>query len=254
MQNILMQVSTAPTPPAPPALPAPAGPVGRITLPDGRQITIGSPGNVLQGVPQTRAEVRALKARRSEISSQLQSAADRRKSLANQLENARTDVSRDGLAERVKVLDARIVQLETDLATTGQLLAAAPPQALAGTEFSTGGPQNMGGMDEGGVIAISSVFILAVLMPLAITFSRLIWRRGSRAAVPNRSKEEIERLDRLEAAVETIAVEMERVSEGQRFVSRLLSEGRGPAPVFGSARQGEAVPVAARSGSGNPDA
>jgi hypothetical protein len=33
------------------------------------------------------------------------------------------------------------------------------------------------------------------------------------------------RLDRLEAIVETIAVEVERLSEGQRFTTRLLSEG-----------------------------
>lgn len=32
------------------------------------------------------------------------------------------------------------------------------------------------------------------------------------------------RLDRLEHAIETIAVEVERMSEGQRFVSRLLAE------------------------------
>ena len=32
------------------------------------------------------------------------------------------------------------------------------------------------------------------------------------------------RLDRIEQAVDTIAIEVERVSEGQRFTSRLLAE------------------------------
>lgn len=38
------------------------------------------------------------------------------------------------------------------------------------------------------------------------------------------------RLDRLEHAVESIVTEVERMSEGQRFVSRLLAERRGQEP------------------------
>lgn len=45
------------------------------------------------------------------------------------------------------------------------------------------------------------------------------------------------RLERLENAVDAIAIEMERVSEGQRFVTRLLSERRTertpPSPIPG---------------------
>jgi hypothetical protein len=39
------------------------------------------------------------------------------------------------------------------------------------------------------------------------------------------------RLDRIEQAVESIAVEVERVSEAQRFSARLLSERREPVPA-----------------------
>lgn len=39
------------------------------------------------------------------------------------------------------------------------------------------------------------------------------------------------RLDRIEQSVEGIAVEMERVSEAQRFTARLLSERREPVPA-----------------------
>lgn len=38
------------------------------------------------------------------------------------------------------------------------------------------------------------------------------------------------RLERVEQAVESIAIEMERVSEGQRFVTKLLVERAPPAP------------------------
>jgi hypothetical protein len=38
------------------------------------------------------------------------------------------------------------------------------------------------------------------------------------------------RLSRIEEAVETIAVEIERMGEGQRFVTKLLAEGAGRLP------------------------
>jgi hypothetical protein len=42
------------------------------------------------------------------------------------------------------------------------------------------------------------------------------------------------RLERIEQALEAVAIEVERISEGQRFTTRLLSEGRSA----GDARQG----------------
>ena len=50
------------------------------------------------------------------------------------------------------------------------------------------------------------------------------------------------RLERLEHAVESIAIEIERVSEGQRFVTKLMSEKA--QPMLGEA--GVGVPVQAR--------
>ncbi|PYO06599.1 MAG: hypothetical protein DMD30_12395, partial [Gemmatimonadetes bacterium] len=48
--------------------------------------------------------------------------------------------------------------------------------------------------------------------------------------------ETAQRLERLEASVDAIAVEIERVSEGQRFVTKLLS-GAQPAPVLGAGQR-----------------
>jgi hypothetical protein len=44
------------------------------------------------------------------------------------------------------------------------------------------------------------------------------------------------RLERIEQAVDAIAVEVERISEGQRFTTKLLSEGRGNALPSGAAQ------------------
>ena len=40
-----------------------------------------------------------------------------------------------------------------------------------------------------------------------------------------------ERLARLESAVESIAIEVERISEGQRFTTRLLTEQKQQSPI-----------------------
>jgi hypothetical protein len=38
------------------------------------------------------------------------------------------------------------------------------------------------------------------------------------------------RLERIEQALDSVAVEVERISEGQRFTTKLLSEGKGAGP------------------------
>jgi hypothetical protein len=40
-------------------------------------------------------------------------------------------------------------------------------------------------------------------------------------------------MERLEQAVDAIAIEVERISEGQRYMTRLLSEGSAPALPVG---------------------
>jgi hypothetical protein len=58
----------------------------------------------------------------------------------------------------------------------------------------------------------------------------------------------VPRLDRLEQAVDAIAIEIERISEGQRFVTRVLAQRPAPAPAQASPvqtpREAEAAPDA----------
>ena len=249
-----MQITvTVPTPPAQPAQPGQA-----VSAQAGGTSAFVLQPSTVQGVPQTPAELRALKTRRSEISSQLENVAARRKSLANQIENARTPAVQDGMVARLKVMDERIVSLESDLAETGRLLQLAPPAAYRGAETQVvssgrGGASGFapgGGVNEAVAIPLGVIFILAVLMPLSITAARIWWRRATGALPARQQKADNDRLERLEGAVETIAIEMERVSEGQRFMTRLLTEGRADVPVFGNAARGEPLPVARGQGSG----
>jgi hypothetical protein len=64
--------------------------------------------------------------------------------------------------------------------------------------------------------------VITLGIPLVIVFARRMWRRDSEMPPP--SHETNARLDRIEQAIDSMAVEVERISEGQRFVTRLLAE------------------------------
>jgi hypothetical protein len=66
------------------------------------------------------------------------------------------------------------------------------------------------------VLVLSSAAFVAIFMR-----ARNSWIRGSQPA-PRQMDEN--RLDRLEAAVDAIAIEVERISESQRFTVGLLAE------------------------------
>lgn len=69
--------------------------------------------------------------------------------------------------------------------------------------------------------SIAACFIV-LGYPMIRGFWRAIERRA--AAAPSVQPEVLQRLAAIENAVESIAVEVERVSEGQRFTTKLLSE------------------------------
>ena len=187
--------------------------------------------------PTNRAELDALRRTREELSEQIQSAARRRDQIAAEIPGADPS-ARAGLEQRLAVLDARIVQLEADIAFTGRLLTS--PEATSAQTVP--GDRPFGPLDADQITGISIVFVIFVLFPLALAMARLMWKRATSPRAP-RSTVDSERLERVEHAVETIAIEVERVSEGQRFVTKLLAQPNG-LPLPSAPRQGE--PIAAR--------
>ena len=227
-----------PPPAAPPVPPAAPGPVGP-SSPD--VVYAGS----LPGGAMTKQDVVVLRARRAELSDQLESATRRRRSLAEQVRHA-DGISKSGLESQLAVLDQRIVHLESEIDKTGQQLASPQAQQFAA---ETRSPQNFGPQfpfSRFDPTPVAVCFVLFVMSPLALSISRLFWKRASRTmTVPPPAPESTERLERIEQAVDAIAIEVERVSEGQRFVTRLLSE---RAPAIGVA---PAEPVRVPVGEGS---
>ena len=82
-------------------------------------------------------------------------------------------------------------------------------------------------------IVIPAVFFgTVIILSLGIPLVRAYIRRQERKdALPSASPEVIQRLERMEQAIDAIAVEVERISEGQRFTTKLLSEQPGVEPA-----------------------
>lgn len=72
--------------------------------------------------------------------------------------------------------------------------------------------------------AFVSAIILAIGVPLARAYSR---RMDAESRSPRIPGEVTQRLERIEQMLEGVALEVERITEGQRFTTKLLSEGRG---------------------------
>ena len=201
-QTVVTQVVVqAPTPPPQPGVPGPEA-------------------YNAAGVPQTLEAVRSMRAQRSELSDQITSALGRRSDLAEEYAEAPA-AQKPALEARIEQLDGRILNLEKEIARTGQLIAQAPGQLLTRSEQPNLGPlENM----RPDVTAISVVLTIFVLAPLAVSFARLIWRRASNPPPRVIDTEMSDRMRRLESGVDSIALEVERISEGQRFVTKLLAD------------------------------
>ena len=74
-----------------------------------------------------------------------------------------------------------------------------------------------------GIAFLVTVAAVLILMPFTRALSRAIDRSKQRASVP---PELSSQLTQLTQAVDAIALEVERISEGQRFTTRLLAEQR----------------------------
>jgi len=213
------------------------------------QPTAGRPAAIPQvstsvPTPLTAADVEGLRARRNELSNQLVSASSRRRDLSRELRTA-DGANRAGLEQRMAQLDQRILGLENDIAETGRALSSAPGSLVAGTAP----PFIMRGVNvnPGQVTGISIVFTIFVLAPLALGFTRMLWKRATVPPPPAIPPETERRLERIEQAVDTIAIEVERISEGQRFVTQLMSRSAAPALGEGRAEQVAAkIPVERR--------
>jgi hypothetical protein len=133
------------------------------------------------------------------------------------LEGRRTDAE-----EALQRVEDQLAGISTQPAFTTEV---GTPAEFPGIPFDP----NQSALQEKLAI-ISMTAIVCIGMPIAIAIARRIWKRTTAQLGAADRPDDPQRLARLEQAVDTIAVEMERMSEGQRYVTRLLAE-RAEVPV-----------------------
>lgn len=167
-----------------------------------------------------------LRAKRTALSNQLESVQDRRNDVAEQLRDQETSASeRPGLENRLRVLDERLVQIEKEMAVNSAQLANAPARRSSEQSTTVAGGRDRGvrGFNPNLVTVLS----FALLMPFAVQVARRWFAPNSARSDRQQSAEAAalrDRMDKMESAVEAVAIEVERIGEGQRFLTQAMSE------------------------------
>jgi hypothetical protein len=192
-----------------------------------------TPSAAARSAPSASAIYEGFRAQRRELNNQLDELESTRREITSQLE----DVSA-GSPER-KPLETRMTDIDSRITTVDQMLASnatdiSKAAAIPGAVVEPPRVINEGPPQE--AYALGGIFMLVVLLPISVAFARRIWRRSA-AAVAAFPREIGERLLRMEQALEATAVEVERIGEGQRFLTRLFTEGEGARSLGAGAAQ-----------------
>lgn len=155
-----------------------------------------------------------------ELHSQLSDLRSERRQVREQLSVAKNPVDRQGLEARLQQLDARIADVEKQVASADAVVAqrAAIPGVVV-QEI----PRGPDIPPEAVMLGISGM-AMVVLLPMSIAWGVRFIKRGA-AAVAAFPSDLADRLTSIERSVEAVAIEVERLGEGQRFVTQLLADG-----------------------------
>jgi hypothetical protein len=165
------------------------------------------------------AEYNVLKAREKELKNQLEDVQDRRSELSQKaLEASGSDKA--GIQSRIGVLDERLSNIENDLSLVGRQLAAAAPASMGVETRIIHDGYNEDDLIGAGFSGAAIMF--AIFLPFIIR--GFLRRRRTPKSPMQQPMLGAERIDRMEHAIDSIAIEIERVSENQRFMTRLMTE------------------------------
>ncbi len=177
-------------------------------------------GVTFPGSASASAIYEALKAQRSELRNQLENLEDKRRELSQRLEEPTIGgADRKGVEQRITEIDSRISAIDKQIGESEARIASAA--AVPGAVVERREPPRNGPPEE--AFILGGMFIVIVLLPLSIALARRVWRRGV-ATITSLPAELTERLTRLEQGVDAVAVEVERIGEGQRYMARMAAE------------------------------
>jgi hypothetical protein len=195
--------------------------------------------------PRNSAELEVLMRQSGELKNQLQSTTERRREVAEQLRQS--DLSaRSALQGRLKALDDRSARLEQEIMQADDAIADALARGVVVEHRPNTAEQLIQramtdqpirrGPDVSDAVAQALFFEgLAFLL-----FGFLFWRfmvKPALAKLARPASSDAARIDQLQQSIDVIAVEVERISEGQRYVTRLFDEKVRPAIAVGEERR-----------------
>lgn len=188
-----------------------------------REAIRGSREGANQGVVvQTTAPQATIDALRSQIDAE-KAAIDR---LTGQLTSAGNRTAERAITSQIEQSQERLSSLQHQLDQALGVAVATPEIALPPVLPNDMIPQKAVDMTYAFFLTIA---VVAIGVPLARAFARRMDRKGMVMASAPSTVEP--RLERIEQALEAIAIEVERVSEGQRFTNKVIGELRAlPAP------------------------
>ncbi|MGH7676903.1 MAG: hypothetical protein ACRENU_00470 [Gemmatimonadaceae bacterium] len=211
-----------------------------------QQVTItppaspGGPVVVTQapaGTPTSPQEFRALVFRQEQLWEQLnQAKASKTEMLEEMKWVPKGDERLSSLKIRLTELDSRIARLENEHYVASDLVANAPAHVL--NTATRAEPDRIVEQVMNDIVPLTAIVSGVVLLPLTLALVRLIWRRTaapSHATLADHAAT-AKRLEQIQQSIDTIAVEVERISEGQRYTAKVMDRalGSGAAePVHG---------------------
>jgi len=168
--------------------------------------------------------LQAARAHRNELRNVLENVEEQRDDLQSELtQTPQSETTiRAGLENRIRELDARILSLDKEIATADSRVAQAAAVPGATDEPPPTIIRRDGPPEE--VFMLGGMAIFFIGLPLAIGFARRLCKRAAVAVSTELPAELSDRLGRMEQAIDAVAVELERVGEGQRYVTKVFSE------------------------------
>ena len=224
MQDVTVQAPPPPTPPPAPAPPviveaeAQAGPVTISTA------ALNSPREIY----------RALEQKRDVLGEYMSRLLNRRDNVIESLQSPQTGpVEKAALEQHLAELNNSIITMEKQISETDAQVAAAA--GVPGATIREQRPERNDGGPPEEAFVVGAAFMGIAMVVLAISYARRLWKGGGKviAQIPAAFEN---RFTRLEQSLDAVAIEIERVSEGQRFLTRVFSE-QNPRPVGAGAAQ-----------------
>jgi hypothetical protein len=180
-------------------------------------------GPVIAGSTQPiSARIGDLRAKASDLKLRVSDLEVRKNQLGEQRRRLSADVDPSALDKQLAVAEHDLAEARIQLEATNQQIGDLETERDMSRAFTLAAPpgpapdpvlQNLGIIYTGGII---------LLAPLVLVLARRLWIR-----TPRRDMLDVEnspRLQRIEQAIEAIAVEVERIGEAQRFTTKLFAE------------------------------